>query len=189
MVWVLENLVITKRSHSFAMTSFSWCRWPESNRHGLFVRRILSPVRLPVPPHLHTGISVLRHRRLYYLYLYIVNTFLKFCIFLYDWYPFAISESSIWFTLFINVIKKLDITNFMLFMFSGMFFALHASLVSLKSFFRIGIIERVILISTTISSFLILNIFNGLNNTATVFAMPRYTYSFWIYNGNIAYNQ
>ena len=30
-----------------------WCRWPESNRHGLFNRRILSPVRLPVPPHLH----------------------------------------------------------------------------------------------------------------------------------------
>ena len=32
---------------------FFWCRWPESNRHGLFNRRILSPVRLPVPPHLH----------------------------------------------------------------------------------------------------------------------------------------
>ena len=30
-----------------------WCRWPESNRHGLFNRRILSPVRLPIPPHLH----------------------------------------------------------------------------------------------------------------------------------------
>ena len=30
-----------------------WCRYPESNRDGLLVRRILSPVRLPVPPYLH----------------------------------------------------------------------------------------------------------------------------------------
>ena len=30
-----------------------WCRWPESNRHGrLNARGILSPLRLPVPPHL-----------------------------------------------------------------------------------------------------------------------------------------
>ena len=38
---------------SFYYTFRVWCRWPESNRHGLFNRRILSPVRLPVPPHLH----------------------------------------------------------------------------------------------------------------------------------------
>ena len=33
--------------------SLVWCRWPESNRHEWLARRILSPVRLPVPPHLH----------------------------------------------------------------------------------------------------------------------------------------
>lgn len=27
-----------------------WCSHPESNRDGVLVRRILSPVRLPVPP-------------------------------------------------------------------------------------------------------------------------------------------
>lgn len=28
----------------------NWCPGPESNRHGVLIRRILSPVRLPVPP-------------------------------------------------------------------------------------------------------------------------------------------
>ena len=27
-----------------------WCPGPESNRHGIFSRGILSPLRLPVPP-------------------------------------------------------------------------------------------------------------------------------------------
>ena len=28
----------------------NWWGWPESNRHGLIVRGILSPLRLPVSP-------------------------------------------------------------------------------------------------------------------------------------------
>ncbi len=33
-----------------AYIRISWCRWPDSNRHGL-PRRILSAVRLPIPSH------------------------------------------------------------------------------------------------------------------------------------------
>ena len=30
-----------------------WCRWPDSNRHGVLAQRILSPSRLPIPSHRH----------------------------------------------------------------------------------------------------------------------------------------
>jgi hypothetical protein len=35
---------------SKAQSTATWCRRPDSNRHGVFVRRILSPLRLPIPP-------------------------------------------------------------------------------------------------------------------------------------------
>ena len=56
-----------------------WCRWPESNRHGLFNRRILSPVRLPVPPHLHLifELAVLTTIDIIILYKKFVNRFSK----------------------------------------------------------------------------------------------------------------
>ena len=50
----IKNLV-NNRFFNCLQGFVNWCRWPESNRHGLFNRRILSPVRLPVPPHLHVS--------------------------------------------------------------------------------------------------------------------------------------
>lgn len=31
----------------------NWCRGPDSNRHRCYTRRILSPLRLPIPPPRH----------------------------------------------------------------------------------------------------------------------------------------
>ena len=37
----------------------NWCPGPESNRHGLFIRGILSPLRLPISPpgHIRDGLE------------------------------------------------------------------------------------------------------------------------------------
>lgn len=43
-------LVLETRRLPLTYGSIFWCPRPDSNRHGLLVRRILSPVRLPIPP-------------------------------------------------------------------------------------------------------------------------------------------
>ena|SRR5579871_2606915 len=39
--------------HTKLHRSVVWCREPDSNRHGLYARGILSPLRLPIPPSRH----------------------------------------------------------------------------------------------------------------------------------------
>ena len=53
-----------------------------------------------------------------------------------------------------------------------MFFALHASFTSLKSFANIEIIDSDIHTNTFISSVFILNIFSGVHNNLIVSAIP-----------------
>ena len=44
-----ETLMVPKEK---ALSGF-WCRWRDLNPHG-FIRGILSPLCLPIPPHLRT---------------------------------------------------------------------------------------------------------------------------------------
>ncbi len=37
----------------------TWCRWPDSNRHGLLARWILSPLRLPIPSHRQIALAII----------------------------------------------------------------------------------------------------------------------------------
>ena len=37
-----KSYIIEINKKTAFKSCFLWCRWPESNRHGLFVRRILS---------------------------------------------------------------------------------------------------------------------------------------------------
>lgn len=67
------------------------------------------------------------------------------------------------------------------------FFAIHASLISYKSFFNTGIADKEIHTIILISSVLILKILSGENNTFIVSATPSYTCGFRIYNCYITY--
>ena len=47
-----------------ALKGLFWCEWPGSNRHGNNSHRILSPGRLPIPPHsLEIGFSISKNRK------------------------------------------------------------------------------------------------------------------------------
>ena len=59
---------------------YKWCLEPESNRHGTKYHRILSPVRLPIPPsrHLYTFAVPLRTLTMISYMLYYVKLFFGF---------------------------------------------------------------------------------------------------------------
>ena len=78
----LKSLVITNISakdskiatpKNFFKMAIIWCTRPESNRYALLGRRILSPVRLPVPPLVHCELA----RFILTFCLYFVNNFCK----------------------------------------------------------------------------------------------------------------
>ena len=52
------NFMKSQNKKVSKINELNWCRWPESNRHGrLTARGILSPLRLPVPPHLQKTLT------------------------------------------------------------------------------------------------------------------------------------
>lgn len=82
---------------------YKWCLEPESNRHGTKYHRILSPVRLPIPPsrHLYTftvplGTLTIISYMLYYVKLFFI--FLKYFYYFYFCIVFNIFYKFIWIT-------------------------------------------------------------------------------------------
>ncbi|GEM_PF-2289755 len=90
---------------------YKWCLEPESNRHGTKYHRILSPVRLPIPPsrHLYFFCS---SRDIHYNIIHITLCQTFFLFFLKNFFYFYFS---IIFNIFYEVIWFAYYTLFFLF--------------------------------------------------------------------------
>lgn len=74
-------------------------------------------------------------------------------------------------------------------MFSVIFFALQAVFTSIYSFFNIGIMDKAIHTKISISSGLILKIFNGVHRKPIVFAIPCNSCCLRVYISNVTYKE